>query len=241
MKIQLKDILDYVSNSVASTTRDSANDVVTRHVLFSMGAGLVPIPLADVAAITVVQLSMIRKLCDIYQVEYSESVGKYILTALAGGTVARLGASFIKGIPFVGAIIGGLSMSIMAGASTYAVGQVFISHLEAEGNLDNFNIDAWRKAYEEQLERGKEIASRIQKKYGNPEATNGSKARATHAGPTSANSSHSANSFVTTNESPEHLVDMIFDKIEKLNELKEKGILTDEEFQNKKQSLLSQL
>lgn len=225
MKIQLKDILDYVTDSFAAKARDTANDAVTRHVIYSMGAGLVPLPLIDVAAVSTVQLSLIRRLCEIYNVEYSESVGKSLLAALAGGTAARVGASLLKGIPVVGFLVGGVSLSIMAGASTYAVGQVFISHLEAEGSLDNFNIDAWRRAYEEQLERGKEIASRLQKQQAKPR--NG-----TNANRASAN---------TASTPQNHPVDDVFDKIEKLNELRERGILSEEEFQAKKTSLLQQL
>lgn len=227
MKIQLKDILDYVTDSFAAKARDTANDAVTRHVIYSMGAGLVPFPVVDVAAVTAVQLSLIRRLCEIYKVEYSDSVGKSLLAALAGGAAARVGASLIKGIPVVGFLVGGVSLSIMSGASTYAVGQVFISHLESEGTLDNFNIDAWRKAYEEQLERGKEIAARIQnQQFKGGKTANGGSAK------------HSNSSGATVEEHP---IDAVFEKLERLNELKERGILTDEEFQQKKQSLLQQL
>ncbi len=226
MKIQLKDILDYVTDSFAAKARDTANDAVTRHVIYSMGAGLVPLPLIDVAAVSTVQLSLIRRLCEIYNVEYSESVGKSLLAALVGGTAARVGASLIKGIPVVGFLVGGVSLSIMAGASTYAVGQVFISHLEAEGSLDNFNIDAWRRAYEQQLERGKEIAARLQKQQNQKK---------------SASKAANDPAATGTKTSVSHPVDDLFDKIERLNELRERGILTDEEFQAKKSSLLQQI
>lgn len=209
--------------------RDGANEIVREHVLWALGAGLVPIPLVDMAAVTGVQLDMIRKLCDLYEVEYSESLGKAVLAALAGSTFARLGSSLIKAVPGVGFLLGGLSMSVLAGASTYAVGQVFITHFESNGSLENFNWEAWKRAYEEQFEFGKEFATKLQKEWEkDPNAKNG-------------DVKFSASSTQASTASAWGDSDAIISKLEKLNELKERGIITEEEFNAKKQSLLKQL
>ena len=228
MKNQLFDLLkEFVEGK--RHKRDGANEIVREHVLWALGAGLVPIPLVDMAAVTGVQLDMIRKLCDLYEVEYSESLGKAVLAALAGSTFARLGASLIKAVPGVGFLLGGLSMSVLAGASTYAVGQVFITHFESNGSLENFNWEAWKRAYEEQFEFGKEFATKLQKEWEkDPNAKNSDVKTAAYSAHAPAGSGWGDS-------------DAIISKLEKLNELKERGIITDEEFNAKKQSLLKQL
>ena len=115
--------------------RKRTEKIIKEHVLWSLGAGLVPLPLIDVAAVTVVQLDMIKQICRSYGKNYSDSEGKVLLSALTGGTLARLGASALKALPGIGTLLGGVSMSIMAGASTYAVGRVAIMHFETGGTL----------------------------------------------------------------------------------------------------------
>ena len=107
-----------------------AEAIVKTHVLISMGAGLVPIPILDIAAVTAVQMDMVKQLTMLYNVDHPNNFDKSLITALTGSIFARVGASFIKAIPVVGSVIGGLSMAIMSGASTYAVGQVFKRHFE---------------------------------------------------------------------------------------------------------------
>lgn len=223
MKNQLFDLLkEFVEGK--KTKREGANEIVKNHVLWSMGAGLVPIPVLDLAAVSAVQLDMINKLCGLYGVDYSESLGKSVLAAVAGGTFARVGSSLIKALPGVGFLLGGLSMAVLAGASTYAIGQVFITHFESNGSMDDFNWEAWKRAYEEQFELGKEFAQKVQKEWEAEKDGKGS------------NSKGSAPTASVGVES-----DAVIAKLEKLNELKERGIITEEEFNAKKQSLLQQL
>src|SRR5687767_373006 len=66
---------------------EQASQVVDRFSLWSGAAGLVPIPIADVAAIVGVQLQMLRRLSDIYGVPFVDNRGKSVLTALAGAII----------------------------------------------------------------------------------------------------------------------------------------------------------
>ena len=66
-------------------TRDKrALELVDRLSLWSGAAGLIPVPLVDIAAVGGVQLHMLRRLSEIYGVPFSENRGKSILTSLAG-------------------------------------------------------------------------------------------------------------------------------------------------------------
>jgi uncharacterized protein (DUF697 family) len=141
-----------------------AEGIVRSHVVWSMGAGLMPIPLFDIAAVTAVQMDMLKQLAELFEVEYSTSGGKGFVSALAGGTVARIGASAVKMIPGIGTVIGGVSMSVMSGASTYAVGQVAVTHFGSKADLMDIDLDWAKKAYSELFEKGKEVVSDLKDK-----------------------------------------------------------------------------
>ena len=143
--------------------REEADSIVRWHVLWSMGAGLIPIPLVDFAAVTAVQVDMLNQLASAYDVEHDEAIGKTFVTALAGTTFAKVGSSLIKAIPGVGMLIGGVSMSVLSGASTYAVAQVAIHYFESGGTLKNLDWDTAKKMYDDAFEEGKEYASKVKK------------------------------------------------------------------------------
>ncbi len=142
--------------------KSQAQSIIRSHVLWSMGGGLIPIPLVDFAAVTAIQLEMLQQLAELYGVNYSKSNGKAFVSALTGTTVARLGASFLKAIPGIGTLLGGASMALTSGASTYAVGQVAIEHFAKSGNLSNFIEDQLKKAYEDAFNQGKSYVSDLE-------------------------------------------------------------------------------
>ena len=58
-----------------------ATSVVDRYSLYAGGAGLIPIPAADIAAVAAVQLQMVRKLSEIYGVPFSANLGKSLIAS----------------------------------------------------------------------------------------------------------------------------------------------------------------
>lgn len=186
---------------------DRSQEIIKNHVLVSMGAGLVPFPILDIAAVTAVQLDMLKQLARAYDISFSENSGKGILSALTGSTLARVGASMVKAIPGVGTLFGGLSMAIMSGASTYAVGQVFVRHFDSGGDFGNFDPLQSREAYEEELKKGKEKAAQWKTEKNEP----------------------------PKEEDPN---EDLFRQLSQIGELKEKGILSEEEFQKMKARLM---
>ena len=144
--------------------RLEAEKIIRSHVLWAMGGGLIPIPLVDFAAVTAIQLEMLQQLAHLYDVNYTQSTAKAFVSALTGTTVARIGASMLKAIPGLGSIIGGASMSVMSGASTYAVGQVTINLFSNSGGLGNFDIEEMKKAYDSAYEQGKSYVSDLEER-----------------------------------------------------------------------------
>src|SRR5687767_9884327 len=104
---------------------EQASQLVDRFSLWAGAAGLVPIPLVDIAVVGGVQLQMLRKLSDIYGVPFSDNMGKSVLASLAGAlipastaTTTAMGVgSMVKGLPGVGTLVGALTMPVLAGIS----------------------------------------------------------------------------------------------------------------------------
>src|SRR5712671_6045109 len=109
---------------------EEAAKLVDRFSLWSGAAGLIPIPLVDIAAVGGVQLQMLRKLSDIYGVPFSENRGKSIIASLAGAvlpastaTTTAVGVgSLVKSLPGVGTAIGALTMPVFSAGATYVIG-----------------------------------------------------------------------------------------------------------------------
>ena len=136
-------------------------------MIWSMGAGFIPVPIADLFAVSAIQLDMIRQLCKVYDIDFKQTEGKAMITALTGSGLARLGARAVKFIPGVGSILGGVTMAALSGASTYALGEVFKKHFETGGTFLDFDPERLRKYYNEKFEKGKEVADELRKKQEN--------------------------------------------------------------------------
>ena len=136
-----------------------ANEIVGNHVWMAAGAGLIPVPILDLVAISGLQIRMLKNLADHYDIAFSNHVGKSVISAVIGGllpTAAAEGSrSLIKAIPVVGGYLGAISQPIVAGATTFAVGKVFIQHFESGGTLLNFDAGATKAYFAEQFEKGK--------------------------------------------------------------------------------------
>ena len=138
--------------------RDRADSIVLNHVGFAASAAFLPFPIADIAAVSAVQLNMLRQLSSLYRVGFIDSIGKNLISAIVGSSVARIGASLIKLIPGVGTFIGEVTMPVLSAASTYALGQVVASHFSKGGTLNDFDLNLARKKYDEEIKKGKEVA-----------------------------------------------------------------------------------
>ena len=87
-----------------------ANDIIRNHVLLAMGASMVPLPGADVVALSGIQMDLVRSLCNNYNVEFSQTQVKAAIGVLIGTSVTKLaGQRLLKLIPGIGSVVGGLA------------------------------------------------------------------------------------------------------------------------------------
>lgn len=184
-----------------------AGEIIKNHVGFSMGAALVPFPGADLLSVSAVQLNMLRQLAKLYNVGFVDTLGRNLISAIVGGSAARLAASLVKAIPGVGSVVGSLSMPALSGASTYALGHVVANHFQRGGTLQDLDLGSARKEFTEEMDAGKKVAETL--KTDQPAAPNSS--------------------------------EETIEKIRRLAELRDQGIITAEEFQRLKERLLAQI
>ena len=125
---------------------------------------LIPLPIFDLVALTGVQLAMVGKLAKIYDVPFQKDAVKSIIISLIGSLSSMTLAtgvvlSVMKFIPVIGVQAAVVTLPAVAGATTYAVGKIFIMHFEAGGNVLDFNADAmkvyFQQYYQEGLKAGK--------------------------------------------------------------------------------------
>lgn len=145
-----------------------ANNIVKNHVIGAMGISLVPIPLVDLVGLTGIQLKMLHSLASHYRVPFSENLGKSLIVSLVGGimptSTAMTLASLVKAVPGLGTATGMVSVTVLGGATTYAIGQVFIQHFESGGTLLDFDPKKMRTYFTLKLQEGKQVASSLRKK-----------------------------------------------------------------------------
>ena len=152
-----------MSDKKTTNKTEISNSIIQNHMIWSMGAGFIPVPIADLFAVSAIQLDMIRQMCKVYDIDFKQTEGKALITALTGSSLARLGARAVKFIPGIGSILGGVTMAVLSGGSTYALGEVFKKHFETGGTFLDFDPGRLKKYYNEKFEKGKEFASNIQK------------------------------------------------------------------------------
>jgi uncharacterized protein (DUF697 family) len=140
-----------------------AAEVVNRYSAWAAAAGVIPVPVVDVLAVGGLQLRMLRRLAEVYDVPFADNVGKSVIAALVGGIlpasaapVTAMGvASALKVFPLIGTTLASMSMPALSAAATYAVGKVFIQHFASGGTLLDFNPHDYREFMRSQAEKAK--------------------------------------------------------------------------------------
>lgn len=158
---------DAAPNDALLQRQERAEAIVRRNVYWALGAGAIPVPLLDFAAITGVQIKMLKQLSSEYEIPFLENKVKNLVSSLVSaslsvGTGTALIFSALKIIPFVGSAAGLVSVPIAAGGLTHATGKVFIQHFESGGTFLDFDPKKVRERFKREVEQGKEVAAKIQ-------------------------------------------------------------------------------
>jgi len=128
-------------------------------------AGFIPVPVLDVTAIGALQVKLVAELCKIYDVPFKEEAVKSVLAGLTGSAVTSvvsgtLAGSLTRFVPYVGTALASVSQPVVAYATTFAVGAVFIKHFESKGSLTELSADSVKGFYQEQYAKAKGLFKR---------------------------------------------------------------------------------
>lgn len=243
-----KQFFDFAKQQVKKTIMSDANtdrskhadSVIRNHMIWSMGMSIVvPIPIADIFAVSAVQLDMIRQLCKVYDKDFSETQGKAIVTSLSSSTLARAGArSLVKLIPGIGTLVGGVAVSIFNGGSTYAIGEVFKKHFESGGTILDFDTERLKKVYKEKFEKGKKMAEQVKKEETGKKEDGKTVKKIKVEGDTEETAATVEVKTETTTTAATTSKDEVLKKIKELAEMKNQGVISEQEFQDMKKKLI---
>lgn len=144
------------SDMTPEERKEFANRLVNRFAIWSGVAGLIQMPVVDVFAVGGLQLQMVRRLSQIYNVSFSDNSGKAIILSLAGSMIPSTSgigaASTLKFVPVIGTLAAGFVMPTLSAGATYAIGKAFIQHFETGGTLLDFNPPDYREFVRAQKE-----------------------------------------------------------------------------------------
>jgi uncharacterized protein (DUF697 family) len=152
-----------VMDDTQLTKEQQALKITRRYMLWSVGAGLIPIPVVDITTMVGVQMKMVAEISKIYDVSFSENKAKNTISAALSGATASTFAqgtigSSLKAIPFAGSLIGMITMPFFASASAYALGTVFINHFEQGGTFLDLDSEKFKSNFKVMFSKGEKVA-----------------------------------------------------------------------------------
>jgi len=228
--------------------QEKADAIIKNHMIWSMGAGLIPVPIADFFAVSAIQLDMVRQLAKLHDLDFTETAGKASITALTGSGLARMGARAVKFIPGVGTVLGGITMSVLSGASSYAIGQVFMKHFQTGGTFLDFDPTRLKKYYNEQFEKGKQMANDLKvkekskkKKKKSESTVEISKKKRAQKKVEPEKGTVEIVEEVQQMDVPDEISDnaYLINQLKEITKMKDDGFLTDEEFMTMKKKVIN--
>jgi uncharacterized protein (DUF697 family) len=154
-----------VASSVTVNADVAAMNIIKQNIAWAVAAGLLPVPFVEVAAITAVEVKLIRELAEHFKVPFQKDLAKSAVASLLAslGSVALgkyVARSAFRFLPVIGPVVAAASVSVMSSAFTYAVGRVFAVHFATGGSLLDFNIENLREFFRNEFAIGmKEAAS----------------------------------------------------------------------------------
>ena len=123
------------ADPLAARRRALARRIVDRHRNYAAVGGLVPLPAANIASVTAVNLRMVKQLSELYGVPFQRDRARSLIIALIAGAVptgAGLAASSTLMWIVPGGPVWGLgAAALTAGALTRGIGLVFVDSFEA--------------------------------------------------------------------------------------------------------------
>jgi uncharacterized protein (DUF697 family) len=133
-----------LSGPLAAKRRALARKIVDRHKTYAALGGLVPLPVANIAGVTAINLRMVQQLSKLYEMPFQRDRARAFIIGLIGGAVPTgVGTAASTTLMWIlpgGLLVGLGAAALTAGALTRGIGLVFIESFES-GSKPNVGAD----------------------------------------------------------------------------------------------------
>ncbi|CAH0999009.1 hypothetical protein LEM8419_00302 [Neolewinella maritima] len=132
------------------TTTDTANKaeqadaIIKRYALFGTATGLIPFFGLDVAAMTAIQVKMIKELANVYEYDIDDQMIRMTITtgvtSLAGRLVTGVLTSITKAFSPLKFLIGGATQAALSGFLTAETGKIYQARMSSGENPADITV-----------------------------------------------------------------------------------------------------
>ena len=147
------------------TKSQKADISINSSTALATSLAVIPIPVIDIVAISGVQVSLVVGLGVIYGKTINRHTAKGLLGVYVAGKVGEALASFVKLIPGIGTVAGGMAQMLIAGTITYSLGLAVKDVFEKDQELNKENLKKAADAVDkEKVKRKREELKKKMKK-----------------------------------------------------------------------------
>lgn len=134
-----------------------ADKIIKKHALMGTAAGLIPLFGLDVAAVTSVQVMMIKKLSDLFGVPFEASQVRVAVSSFVATALSRMASGVVRKYfnTFSGFAATELTNAAIAGFITAATGEIYKIHFQNGGEIDSLDITDFWNYFQEEISSGK--------------------------------------------------------------------------------------
>ena len=144
------------STNFSGELSNQASKIIRKYTLISGGTALVPIDFVDVVSSTAAQAMMVKELCDLYDVPYTDKMTTVAVWSAAGSIITKAITGVVSSIinqNRPGSSID-FSGAAVAGIYTAAVGEFYNLHLKEGGTLDTIEVSAFVDYFIDEIKKG---------------------------------------------------------------------------------------
>lgn len=124
---------------------EQADNIIRRYALFGTGTGLIPFFGLDVAALTAVQVKMIKDLADVYEYKIDEQMMRITISSgivsLGGRLLTGVATSLAKSFSPLKFLIGGATQAALAGFMTAEIGKIYQARMSSGENPADITVN----------------------------------------------------------------------------------------------------
>ena len=123
---------------------EQADAIVKRYALFGTATGLIPTFGLDVAALTAIQVKMIKDLADVYEYDINDQMIRTTITtgvtALGSRILTGLATSLTKSFSPLKFLVGGATQAALSGFMTAEIGKIYQARLSSGQNPSEITV-----------------------------------------------------------------------------------------------------